>query len=472
VRVVANAPDASGRTGFGPSGSRLITLAPGQEMENVDFKLVVHARIAGKVLDQNKEPVVGISVMLIAREYFHGALRLVFASAGFTDDQGEYTIGRVQPGRAYGVLAAKRVRTLPAISDEPANPEARLPAIVPTYYPNARSIDGAELLVLRPGELREGVDIRLARSASFCIDAKFEGTPGPKGLPFTIAETQPASGRVDQGAMYMVMPRGRTTADGTARICELHPGEYDLTASESSGTGSGGTAMFGSTIVTIGDRDVAGVRVPLRPRMPVKGEVVFDGPAPETPLTTQLAIDVEAITRTERGSERPGIPGTFEFAGGLVMDEFAVEISRVPPGIYIKDVQYGDRSILHGTMRVGSAAGDAALKIVLARDGGAVSAQVTGKDSQPEADCTVVVMPENAPNEAVFAAMLVTGKTDQGGRWSSPTLAPGKYLALALRDRIDRSPETITKLWKARNRAESIDLDKNASVKLTVRGLE
>ena len=40
IRVSANAPDPSGRTGFGPNSSRLVTLGPGQDLTGVDFKMV------------------------------------------------------------------------------------------------------------------------------------------------------------------------------------------------------------------------------------------------------------------------------------------------------------------------------------------------------------------------------------------------------------------------------------------------
>jgi hypothetical protein len=123
---------------------------------------------------------------------------------------------------------------------------------------------------------------------------------------------------------------------------------------------------------------------------------------------------------------------------------------------------------------VGSAIGNAGLKIVLGRDGGTVSVRVADKDSHPAADCTVVFMPATAPSEAAFAAMLITGKTDQTGAWSSATLAPGKYLALASNDTIDRSPEMIGKVWKARTRAEEVEIKPNgsASVTLTPKALE
>ena len=40
----------------------------------------------------------------------------------------------------------------------------------------------------------------------------------------------------------------------------------------------------------------------LRPRIPVTGEVVFDGPPPATPVEGKIRVAVQAITRTERGN--------------------------------------------------------------------------------------------------------------------------------------------------------------------------
>jgi hypothetical protein len=468
LRISANAPDASGRVGFGPYDTRQVTLAPGQEMAGVDFRLVIQGRISGKVVDQNAEPVVGAAVFLVAREYSHGALRAVFAGAGNTDDEGAYELQRVQPGRAYTVMAQRAWRRLPAISDSPLDPALRLPAVVPTYYPNARSIDGAEALVLRPGEQREGVDIRLTRSAAFCLDGVLEGGAGPGTVSFGIAETQPHSGASGNGGMYTATPGGTSGPDGKVRLCDLHAGEYELSVSEYNRGGMGGATQFGATIVTIGDRDVAGIRVGLRPHIPVSGEVVFDGPAPEPPLTAKLRLSVQAITRTERGSVQAPIPGEFDFAGGLLMDEYGLDISGVPAGLYIKDVTYGDRSILYQALRVGSAMGNAGLRVILGRDGGTIGTRVADKDGNPVADCTVAILPAMSPSEAVFAAAVKTGRTDQTGAWSSPTLGPGKYFVLATSETVDRSPETTGKLWKARNRGEEVEIAPNGNASATL----
>jgi hypothetical protein len=233
--------------------------------------------------------------------------------------------------------------------------------------------------------------------------------------------------------------------------------------------GAAARAQFGATIVTIGDRDVAGVRVGLRPRIPVAGEVVFGGPAPETSPAAKLGLSVAAITRTEYGDAAIGRSrASSHLTADCLMDEYGLDITAVPAGIYIKDVSYGDRSILYQSLRVGSALGDAGLRVILGRDGGSIGTRVADKDGNPVADCTVVILPATAPSEAVLAAALKTGKTDQGGSWSSRTLAPGKYFVLATGETIDRSPETIGRLWKARNRGEEVELAPNGKLSVTL----
>jgi hypothetical protein len=222
-------------------------------------------------------------------------------------------------------------------------------------------------------------------------------------------------------------------------------------------------------VIPVGDRDVSNVRLAIRSAAPVPGEALWDGAAPEKPVEAKLRVEAEAISRTVRSSAESAIPGTFDL-DGLTIDEFSLDFRGLPPDLYIKDVTYGDRSIRYGTLRVENSK----VRVTIARDGGSVTARVMDKDSHPVVDCTVIVMPPTAPSEAIFAAMLATGKTGLTGAWTSPALAPGKYLVLATRDMIDRSPEAIGKLWKARNRATEIDVPANgkAAITLDIKAIE
>jgi hypothetical protein len=145
-----------------------VTVSPGQDVTGIDFELLVPPRIEGRVLDENGEPVPEASVFLVGTEYQHGRLRHTFRFRAMSNDQGEYVLDRfVQPGVRYAILAKPRAWDLPAVSDVPADPEMRRAVPMPTYYPRSPSLDGAERLVLRSGEVREDVDIRVLSSPSY-----------------------------------------------------------------------------------------------------------------------------------------------------------------------------------------------------------------------------------------------------------------------------------------------------------------
>ena len=85
------------------------------------------------------------------------------------------------------------------------------------------------------------------------------------------------------------------------------------------------------------------------------------------------------------------------------------------------------------------------------------------------ADAHVLLLPVTADSEASLAASMVSGQTDQNGAWKSPQVSPGKYHILASPLAVNKSPESIAKLWRARHRAQEVELTPNgtAQVKLS-----
>ena len=159
-------------------------------------------------------------MFLVTREYSLGAFQYTFSLGATTDDRGEYRLGRAEPGQAYFLVAGKGGRQLSAISDVPANPNHRKPALVPTYYPDTPFIEGAQPVVLRPGERREGMDIHMSRGPSYCFDGVLEAGGGPASLQFFIGSRPPNQGDIPPGGM--------SGPDGKIRICDLWPGEYQI----------------------------------------------------------------------------------------------------------------------------------------------------------------------------------------------------------------------------------------------------
>ena len=130
----------------------------------------------------------------------------------------------------------------------------------------------------------------------------------------------------------------------------------------------------------------------------------------------------------------------------------------------MKGITFADRSVLYEPLRLGSAmAGSGHLRVTVGQDGATLSVRVADKDGNPGADMHVLVLPADVRSEGVLAARIVQGQTDQTGQYTSPTLPPGKYYAVATEDSYDATVESIGKLWRTRNRFTEVDVAPGAA---------
>jgi hypothetical protein len=445
--------------------SRRVTVAAGQEVTGLDFLLIGRGEISGRVTDQNNEPVSDATLTLVAREYSFGALRYVYADRTQTDDQGKYALKRVAPGRAYLLMAERRDRKLKAISDAPVDPKLRKPAVVSTYYPGASTIEGAQPITLRVSERRDGVDLKILRSPSYCVEGVLAGPSGPGAVTFTLSGLHPTSGYHGDGGLFAAEPTGQTGEDGKVRLCGLPAGDYRLTVRS---TLADLPQFYGSAQVTVVDRDVRNVTVVGRPRMRIVGEVLSEG---DPPASGSLTFALWPLTRSfwsgEHSDVRATIPGQFVLAD-VLSDSYWVRLYGLPAKAYVKEATYGGRNILAEPLEPGTAIGDASIRIVLASDGATVETTVSDKDGNGIGDARVLLMPVTIPSEAALAAAIISGQCDQRGQWKSNSLAPGKYYALAVKTPHDNSPETIAKIWARRTHMQEVELVAKRSLALTL----
>src|SRR6185312_4359601 len=180
-------------------------------------------------------------------------------------------------------------------------------------------------------------------------------------------------------------------------------------------------------------------------------------------------LNLQPMFRTQQPGEKAGgradVPGTLQLTG-LTWDDYAIISSVTVQGAYIKDITYGAHSVYHQPLRVGSEGANVPLHVIVAQDGGRITARVVNKDDHPVSGTTVIVMPEGTQSEAELAALITSGQTDQAGQYKSGFLAPGKYYAVATEDSYDMTPESIGKLWQSHNRFKEVDLPPNGSVQV------
>ncbi len=460
VQLSASGPRLDGAP-FPTVTRKIITLLPGQTLETIDVPIRTVGQITGLITDQNDQPIPDTLVALVAREYQSGEIRYVYAAIARTDDQGRY-IANAAPGRTYMVMAMRPAGEVASLADAPTNPKLRRPSVVPTYYPGVEGPDGAQTFKLGSGERRENIDIRLHRAESFCAEGTLQTGGAPASLRFTYAEAYPHSGTSGEGGLYLSGFNGRTGDDGKIRVCDLHPGQYRFVVSASGPNPLSGTTAFGIGMATITDRDAA-IVFSATPFTEIPAEVAWNE-SPKEGLTwpTNWFFRPVPITRTVYPPETTGLslpkPGE-PFSLKVFTDDFNVRFQGNPPeGVYVKSVLYGNTDVRLKPLHPGSATGDAKLRILIAHDGGTFRARVADKDGKAIADQYVLAFPVTSITEAQVAESVITGQTDQNGSWTSPMIAPGKYYVIASRVPFDRTPEFVTALLRARQKASEADL--------------
>ena len=471
-RRISAVTDATGRyilPGLGPGQYEVkatsgtvwttdtVALRTSRDRAALDFRLPFGA-ISGTVVDYDRRPVAGFSVLLIQGQYLLGELRYTLAGVTTTDRKGQYFLKGVVPGRRYALLAKQTATALLASSRAPVAPESRRSIPAPTYYPSSPEIEAAPPVLVRPGEALGGVDVRMGQSRNYCIEGVLEPVAG--ALSFQLFEEYPTDGfSTLQGPKLALMPpRGRTGIDGRIRVCDLHPGTYRLTAQQDT---PDSVALFGSMPVVITDRDRRDVHLQARQAQSISGRVVWDGPPPALSDGRSITVRLQPFNRgvfpRESLEARAVIPGSFVL-DRVLLDDFAVVVSDLPDAFYVKEVSFAGRSVLREPLRLSSGSGSAELRVVVARDGGYIHAQVTDRSGKPVPEPFVFIFPSSAASEPALAASLVSGETDRIGRYYSRALPPGKYRVLASTTALDGSADGIGKLLRARSWAKEVEV--------------
>ena len=151
-----------------------------------------------------------------------------------------------------------------AASREPADPEARKPAPVETWYPDSLSAETAVRLTLYPGERREDLTIKVRRLRPRCMEGTLADPNGPAPLSFSV-QANALGGRVASDS--------KAAPDGRVRICGVPRVEFHIYVYGS----APGVNQLASAVIPAGDKDVAGLRITATSGTVLHGQVIWGG---------------------------------------------------------------------------------------------------------------------------------------------------------------------------------------------------
>ena len=460
---------------------QIVSVVGGRDT-TVDFYIRTFAQISGQVFDEDGTPVTGVQVAANRKEYESyesnaagqsrtDELQLVSVLArALTDDQGRYVITNIPAGREYWIAASIQGRNVIPISDAPAEPHSRRRTLAATYYPNANSIDSALAIRLHSQEDHNGVNIRMLKAESYCLDATLTDGGVPASLRFLLVDTSVTSTRFPSANLPGSSASG---SDGKIRLCDLYPGRYRLIAARLSSTVQ---ESIGAMDITISDNDVRDVVVAAIPRSTVSGEIVWDKRPNDV---SNMAIRVRTYpTPMLPDPSQQQTPSETFFLNVVEGSSYIPVISGLDSHSYVKEIHYGGSNILYRPFL--PSRGDAKLIITIGTDAGSIAATVLGTSGQTCASCAVLIVPLAARTESEVASTFHAGITDENGMYREGPLPPGKYEVFATRnpppnriDRdqvmlIDRTPEAIQRIMDVRARGKIVDVGPSSAISVSL----
>jgi len=244
-------------------------------------------------------------------------------------------------------------------------------------------------------------------------------------------------------------------------VCGLSPGRYRAMVIAFSGQ-TGKVTAFAESEFGVDRRDVEiGGLSPL-PTARVHGNVIVENARPEDVPPANLSVRLAVQGRPGFGRESlrgPVDAGAFAIEGVLA-GEYGLRLLGLPKGYYIREATQQGRDVLKDGLR----ADRGEIRILLGRNGPAVSGQTLTDDSQPVRDALVFLIPKDGGG-------FLKQQSDQNGHFEfASEIGPGEYRIVALAGLLDGEDEDSTVVLGNLSHATEIGLDPNAklSVALTV----
>ena len=393
--VIAGRSELLGETGpFTGLGEDVIT-GPDQDSAHLVFRWRRPAAIAGRVVDDQEEPVAGAMVRLLHPGVTNGHVQTAEVGQTQTDDRGEYRFWGI-PGANYYV----EVTAQPWWHSEPPLTYGAV------YYPGTGDASRAALLTVRPGE-EARADFTLTAEPAATVTVNCGNCDAETAAAVNVSlAAEGLDGTSEVAAAQMVQ-------QWPATVNTVPPGRYLVRLS----SGNEADARVAEQWVDVGPGETA-VSLSLHAGAVVSGKVtVRNGSAGSLILSRDPFSQQEATPIAQ--------DGTFRF-GSVPAGQYHVVI----PGsdIHPETIEVADELVADGVVNIRDGV-ETKLSIVANSGSGAVKGFAV-RDGRPAANMLVVLVPTGAaggyPNQG--------WQTDSDGSFDWTSMRAGDYLLFAVDD--------------------------------------
>jgi len=395
-----------------------VTLAKGQALKQLVFKLTPQGVISGRVLDEDGEPLADAYVRPMVFRYMSGRRELVPAGGTSTNDLGEFRLHNLRPGKY--IVSASRIS--PYRPGAPERIVGSAQAVAPvdegyvtTYHPSTLSPGNANQVEIAPGAQVSGINITLARTRTVRIK-------GHVDLP---------EGKSQRGANIGLTPKdiffsqqslpGSIDAKGNFEMRAVPSGSYWLHA----GYEVDAKVFSGRVPLEVGTSNIEGIELTLQPPLDVAGHVVIEGTAGLNGAT----INVDFRPKNTLGGPSVQVNNDLTFKlGPFERTAYDVTVFGLPQGFYLKSIRAGPQDMTETGVDLTDGAPDD-LTITISPNGGTIEGSVQNAKDEPAPGVLVTLIPD--ANHRSLLSLFKTANTDQNGHFTIRGARPGEYKLFA-----------------------------------------
>ncbi len=402
--------------------STLLSLAPGQELQGLLFRMRPAGVIKGKVVDEDGDAVPGIGVSAVSAS----GRDMESNVNATTNDLGEYRIAGLPEGK-FLVIAQPQAEMI-ASGSKPSQEKV----YAPTYYPGSLDPNQAASIDVHPSD-ETTASFNLISSRTFTVKGRVFGLKPQAHLTaqrqIVIAGAGPASIVLERADGQDNQSRGGGIADdGSFEIQGVLPGSYNARINSEHLN-----RVRVNQAIEVRDADIDGVQLTTESSVEMHGRFRMDDGQKLNWRQVQIMIDPDDRKQSDGPMmARMQADGSFTVAN-VEPGNYHVVVTSSSASLrdyIVKEVNVDGKEVGDsGFTTTGSAS---FLDIVGSAKGSAIEGTAVDDDGKPIPDMQIVCIPDAARRKRHDIYQQV--QTDQRGYFSLRGLNAGEYQVFALDD--------------------------------------